>query len=272
MLAIPAALLRAMPGRRPLAAAALLLLLLLFAACGDDGGVDGALVPRSPTPGDATPAAATATPEDAPASMSTPAPDPTATPNADGVYVVPCGDVHAPLDKLHRLEADCEPAGLVPLAEAYAYGPQQVIERILPDLLALLEAAAAEGHRLAVVSGYRSYETQRDAFQYHVETYGLEEALRVSARPGHSEHQLGTTVDFSSAAVGHELVQAFGATPEGRWLAERAHEFGFVMSYPPGLESVTGYVYEPWHFRWVGREMATAVRASGLTLGEFLLR
>ncbi len=264
--------LRAMPGSRPLALAAALLLPLLFAACGDGGGVDGALVPRSPAPGDDAAAAATAPPGETPAAMPTPAPEPTATPNADGVYVVPCGDVHAPLDKLHRLEEDCEPEGLTPLSDAWAYGPQEVAERILPDLLALLEAAAAEGHRLAVVSSYRSYGTQRDTFQYHVDTYGLEQAERVSARPGHSEHQLGTTVDFSSAAVGYELVAAFGGTSEGRWLAARAHEFGFVMSYPPGLESVTGYVYEPWHFRWVGRETATAVRASGLTLGEFLLR
>lgn len=266
--------LRGMPGSRPLFLALLLPLLIL--ACGDDPGIDDALVPSSPGP-DETPVAATADDAGAaaPASTATPSPSPstpTATPNADGVYVVACGDIHVPLDKVHRLPEDCEPEGLQPVAETYAYGPQSVVQFVIPDLLALLDAAAAAGHGLAVVSTYRSYETQRATFQYHVDSLGLDEALRVSARAGHSEHQLGTTVDFSSSAVGFELVQEFGNTPEGAWLAERAHEFGFVLSYPEGLEHVTGYAYEPWHFRWVGREKAAEVRASGLTLGQFLLR
>ena len=258
-----------MPGTRSLTLVALLLPLLLIVACGGSPSVKEELVARSPAP-DETPVEATPGAEDAAATPS-PAP-PTATPNADGLYIVACGDIHVPLDKLHRLENDCEPESLQPVPETYAYGPQSVIESAIPDLLAMLQAAAAEGHRIAIVSSYRSYETQQGTFQYHVDTYGLEEASRVSARAGHSEHQLGATVDFSSATVGFELVQAFGKTPEGLWLAGRAHEFGFVRSYPEGLEEVTGYVYEPWHFRWVGREMAAELRATGLTLGEFLLR
>ena len=261
-----------MSGSRLLIPATLLLALLLVACEGQPGVIDE-LVARSPTPDD--PAAEAASSEDPSpvAATATPSPaPPTATPNADGVYIVPCGDIHVPLDKLHRLEEDCAPEGLVAISEAYAHGLQEVVEETLPDLLALLEAAAAEGHRLAVVSSYRSFETQRNTYQYHVDTLGQEEASRVSARAGHSEHQLGTTVDFSSAAVAYELVEAFGGTPEGRWLADHAHEYGFVLSYPEGMEEVTGYVYEPWHFRWVGREMAAEVRASGLTLGQFLLR
>jgi len=259
-----------MKGSRPLPILALLVLpLLLAVACGDDGGVVDELVARSPTP-DPDVEASSPADTDAAEGDPTPAP-PTATPNADGVYVVSCNDIHVPLDKLHRLEADCAPVGLVAIPGAYAIGPQQVIDIVLPHLLALLEAAAADGHRLAVVSSYRSYATQVETFQYHVNNQGLEQASRVSARAGHSEHQLGTTVDFSSAAVGFELTQAFGDTPEGRWLAGRAHEFGFVLSYPQGLEEITGYDYEPWHFRWVGQRMAEDVRARGLTLGEFLL-
>ena len=81
------------------------------------------------------------------------------------------------------------------------------------------------------------YQTQQGTFQYHVETFGLAHAERVSARPGHSEHQLGATVDLSSASVGFELLEAFGETPEGRWLVDQAHEFGFALSYPAGLEA-----------------------------------
>lgn len=271
-----------MPGTKPLLLVAALLLPLLLVACRDEDGVDGELVRRSPAPGETPAGASAATPSGADAdaaganatsaaSTSTPAP-PAATPNADGVYIVACHDFLVPLDKVHRLEADCAPHALVSVPDIYAYGPQEVVEGILPDLLALLEAASEAGHLVAVVSSYRSYETQRNTFDYHVNEFGLQEALRVSARPGHSEHQLGTTVDFSSTAVGYELVEAFGSTPEGLWLAEHAHEYGFILSYPEGKEAVTGYVYEPWHFRWIGRELAAEVRASGLTLGQFLLR
>ena len=260
------------PSRRFALAATLFVPLLLAVACGDDPDIADSLVPRSPVPDGAPTEGAAAAQGTAEATATPSPPAPTATPNAEGLYIVPCGNIHAPLDKLHRLEEGCEPDNLVAVPESYAYGNQEVVEFILPDLLALLETASAAGHRIVVVSSYRSYETQRNTFQYHVDTYGLENAVRVSARPGHSEHQLGTTVDFSSAAVGFELVEAFGSTPEGRWLAERAHEYGFILSYPAGMEQVTGYVYEPWHFRWVGRETAAEAHASGLTLGQFLQR
>ncbi|MCY3602480.1 MAG: M15 family metallopeptidase [Chloroflexi bacterium] len=274
---------KATPGTKPLLVVAVLLLPLALVACGDNGdGVDDELVRRSPAPGETPAATSDATPSgpdgasaraDATNAASTATPArPTATPNADGVYIVACHDFYVPLDKVHRLDDDCAPDALVSLPDEYAYGPQEVVEGVLPDLLALLEAASEAGHLVAVVSSYRSYETQRNTFEYHVNEYGLDQALRVSARPGHSEHQLGTTVDFSSTTVGYELVEAFGSTPEGRWLADHAHEYGFILSYPEGKEVVTGYAYEPWHFRWVGRELAAEVRASGLTLGQFLLR
>ena len=241
------------------------LALLLLAACGGDEGATSELIP--PPSATATPAAATAPPEPRTATAA-----PTATPDGDGVFVVACGDPLVPLDKRHRLEADCAPADLRPVPEAFAWGPQSVVAATLGPLVEMLEDALAAGHRIVVLSAYRSYEVQQGAFRSHVQSLGLEQAERVSARPGHSEHQLGTTVDFASAAVGYQLVQAFGDTPEGRWLAERAHEYGFALSYPRGAEAVTGYQYEPWHFRWLGRETAAELRASGLTITEFLRR
>ena len=100
---------------------------------------------------------------------------------------------------------------------------------------------------------------------------GRKKALRVSARPGHSEHQLGTTIDFArtSAPPG---AGNFAATPTGRWLARNAADFGFVMSYPKGSSDVTCYAAEPWHFRWIGRDRAASVVASGLILREWLWR
>ena len=104
-----------------------------------------------------------------------------------------------------------------------------------------------------------------------MEHIGEEEAARVSAKPGHSEHQLGTTIDFTTPRVDYDLVESFGATPEGQWLAQNAGRFGFVMSYPQDKEQVTGYAYEPWHFRYVGVDVAAAVAESRLTLYEYLL-
>ena len=101
---------------------------------------------------------------------------------------------------------------------------------------------------------------------------GEAEANRFSARPGYSEHQLGTTIDFTSRRAEFDLTNAFGATPEGQWLDENAVRYGFVMSYPPDKEDITGYVYEPWHFRYVGEEVAAEVRREGITLHEYLLK
>ena len=93
-----------------------------------------------------------------------------------------------------------------------------------------------------------------------------------SARPGHSEHQLGTTADLTSANVGFQLSEGFGDTPEGAWVRENSWKYGFIISYPAGTEGITGYAYEPWHIRYVGEATAADVHASGLTLHEYLRR
>lgn len=131
-------------------------------------------------------------------------------------------------------------------------------------------AAAADGVNLLVRSAYRSYEEQEATFAYWVGLLGEEQAERESARPGLSEHQLGTAIDFASPENGYELIESFGDSAEGRWLAEHAVEYGFAMSYPPDGEDVTGYIYEPWHFRYIGVEAAQAWQESGEYLIVFL--
>jgi D-alanyl-D-alanine carboxypeptidase len=136
----------------------------------------------------------------------------------------------------------------------------------------MVEAAVADGITIRLVSGYRSCWTQRDLFAAYVAQYGLYEAGRFSARPGQSEHQLGLVGDISGPSVGYELTQDFGGTAEGTWLRWNAWNFGFVLSYPNGAESTTGYMYEPWHWRYVGSwQAARQFNASGLTLYEWLL-
>jgi D-alanyl-D-alanine carboxypeptidase len=156
------------------------------------------------------------------------------------------------VDKNHALPADAVPPDLVELDR---YGELLTLNRsglelralIMPDLLAMTEAARQDGILLPVSSTYRSYEYQAGLFERHAAELGEEEASRVSARAGTSQHQLGTTVDFGSITL------AFADTQAGRWLAEHAGAFGFSMSYPKGYEELTGYSWEPWHFRWIGR-------------------
>ncbi len=186
--------------------------------------------------------------------------------------VLPCGDLLAPVDKDHSLPDDCRPGATAILPDDVSYLEEQEMEpRAKAAMLEMLGAIEdATGETVLVRSSYRDYQEQVRTFQYWVNTVGLERALATSAKPGHSEHQLGTTADLTSAAVGFELDQAFGQTAAGMWLVDHAWEYGFVVSYPDGTEDVTGYDYEPWHVRWIGDE-ATLEHASGMTLHEWLL-
>jgi zinc D-Ala-D-Ala carboxypeptidase len=134
----------------------------------------------------------------------------------------------------------------------------------------MLSDAFDAGHDVYVRSAYRSYAEQERTFAYWLSALGEAEARRVSAEPGHSEHQLGTAADLTSADTGYDLNEAFGETSAGRWLAENAYRYGFALSYPAGAEGVTGYAYEPWHYRYIGPDQAAAWRSSGLTLVEYL--
>ena len=128
----------------------------------------------------------------------------------------------------------------------------------------LKTAAAKEGIEINFMSGFRSYSEQVRVYKGWVEKYG-EEADRVSARPGHSEHQLGLAIDVN------ETTFDFADTPEGMWLRENCYKYGFILRYPSfEAEAITGYMYEPWHIRYLGDEMAYNVHFSGLTLEEYL--
>ena len=126
----------------------------------------------------------------------------------------------------------------------------------------------AEAHDLGLTlyisSGYRSYDYQAGLYQRYVDRSGKAEADRYSARPGHSEHQTGLAFDLNT------ISNEFKDTDEGKWVAENCHKYGFIIRYPEEKESVTGYMYEPWHIRYLGVDTATAVYESGLCLEEYL--
>lgn len=135
----------------------------------------------------------------------------------------------------------------------------------------LAKAMAEEtGVVLVLHSGYRSFAYQADLFAAKVVQYGEAVALVRSAMPGYSEHQTGMAVDVSARGYDCVIEQCFGETVPGQWLANNSWRFGFIIRYPDGSTDVTGYMYEPWHLRYLGRQVATEYHQSGaLTLEEF---
>ena len=175
------------------------------------------------------------------------------------------------LDTVFQLPGGYAPTDLVDTSQAALNGSYFIRSIALADLKAMVAAAAAAGAHLAVQSAYRSYTGQVLTFNGWVRSVGYSEALKTSARPGHSEHQLGTAIDFRSVGGGSPWnYPDWAKTTEGAWLAANAWTFGWVMSYPSGTSAVSCYRYEPWHYRYVGRETAAAVHTAGGTLREWL--
>ena len=178
------------------------------------------------------------------------------------------------VDRTHALPADYAPDDLVSLKGlgVPVRGQDALLRReAAENLESLVASAATAGEELAVVSGYRSYEDQRASYARLVSVFG-KGADRTSAPPGHSQHQLGTAVDFTNAAVGYEVMRKFGRTTAAGWLQEHAHEHGFILSYPPGRHARTGYHWEPWHYRYVGEENARRAMENPLGLQGLLLQ
>lgn len=133
----------------------------------------------------------------------------------------------------------------------------------------LFDGAEKDGIYLAGVSAYRSHKTQTALFNRYVERDGEEKAKTYSAVPGHSEHETGLAIDVSGSDGKCAAEDCFGGTKEADWLAEHASEYGFIIRYPEGKDSITGYKYEPWHIRYVGVDIASEIADQGITLEEY---
>lgn len=153
------------------------------------------------------------------------------------------------VNKTYSLPATYNPAGMTPETAA--------------AFTELQTAAKADGFTMNSVSDFRSYETQDTLYHNYVARDGQEAADRFSARAGHSEHQTGMAIDVNYAG------DAFNETPEAKWLAENSWKYGFIIRYPQGKEDITGFKYESWHIRYLGKEWAKKIYDSGLTLEEY---
>lgn len=143
---------------------------------------------------------------------------------------------------------------------------------VIADLTSMVTDSKTDGIDLSIVSGYRSYQTQVNTYNYWLSKNNndVEYVDTFSARPGHSQHQLGTVIDFSSIEISDQLGDSFANTRASKWLIENAYKYGFVLSYPKGYESTTGYKYESWHYRYIGKENALEMKNSGMILENYL--
>ena len=144
------------------------------------------------------------------------------------------------------------------------YAPGGILPTVMEAWNAMVAAAKKDGISLWIISGYRSYDTQEAIYNRYVNDNGQEEADTYSARPGHSEHQTGLAFDIN------QISYSFGETAAGKWVAENAARYGFIIRYPESKQHITGYIYEPWHLRYLGTELAMDVYESGLCLEEYL--
>lgn len=197
-------------------------------------------------------------------------------PETEIVGLVPCTNRQVPDDLLlfvsqqFSLPESYTPADLVLLTDYFENDivlgqTLYVREAVIEPLKSLILAMHSNGLQPSIISAYRSYQEQALAWYWWNNQYPDRVAI-MSARPGSSEHQLGTTIDFGSPALNHLFHVGFANTAEGIWLANNAYHFGFVLSYPENSYDVTGFKYEPWHYRYVGSEMAEQLFDSGQTL------
>lgn len=161
-------------------------------------------------------------------------------------------------------------ADVVPTISSDSAEERSVRGIIKPDLVQMFADAKNQNLSLVMNSGFRS--SQKQAFYYnnYVRQSGEAAANRFSAKPGYSEHQTGLSLDISYANRRCYLEECFGETEAGKWLAENAHKYGFILRYPKDKEEITGYQYEPWHFRYVGKEVATEIYEQQTTYEEYL--
>ncbi|WP_328803941.1 M15 family metallopeptidase [Paenibacillus glycinis] len=181
--------------------------------------------------------------------------------------------VTALVNKRHMLPDDYVPDDLVYPDVKFTFS-EKIEKRMMRKEAAealerLFAAAKKDGKPLAGVSAYRSHKRQKELFDSYVREDGREKAETYSAFPGTSEHETGLAIDVSGADGACQATACFADKPEAAWLAEHAYEYGFIVRYPKDKEGITGYIYEPWHLRYVGDDTAKAIHDQGITLEEY---
>ena len=167
------------------------------------------------------------------------------------------------VNKFNYLDSSYIPNNLELLDNSYSKSCIYLVKEAKDNLERLINDAKNEGMNIRVASAYRSYTYQENLYNNYVKNDGVENADTYSARPGYSEHQTGLCADLN------EISDKFDGTDEANWLRDNAYKYGFILRFPKGKEHITGYKYEPWHFRYVGLEAAKIIYEDDITLEEY---
>ena len=216
-------------------------------------------------------AIAGATPSATPTHSSTPTPRPTGGFDRAAFSIDDATSLWVVVNKLRPLNPlSYAPKDLITVPVAHD-NPAVMRKDASAALVSMFAAGGAEGAgQMQVQSSYRSYPVQVQVYNGWVSSLGKAQADKQSARPGYSEHQTGLAVDISTVPLNCSLAACFGTTAQGEWLAANAWRFGYLLRYPADKTAITGYEYEPWHFRYIGIPLATELHNEGVeTLEEF---
>lgn len=213
----------------------------------------------------AAPSGPTAAPDSVPVVQPTATPEPAPTFDRSARSIDDPSSIWIVVDKLRPVNpVDFVPPDLVEVPVAHTWEPL-LRQEAADAVVGMFDAARNEaGLALASNSAYRSYTYQVGIYGTDVDDLGKAAADKLTARPGYSEHQTGLAIDIGAASGRCSLAECFETTPEGEWLAAHAWEYGFVLRYPKGLTSITGYDFEPWHYRYVGLDLAKRMHDSGV--------
>ncbi len=200
--------------------------------------------------------------EEAPVVTPEPTMDPSVFTDVNSYLVV--------ANKKHKLPDGYEPRDLKSVAD---YGGHATIAPLMREEVAkavgdMTAAAREDGVYLTISSAYRGESYQASLYNGYVGQYGVATADTISSRPGYSDHQTGLAADFVEGGDA-DFNDRFEGTASGQWLAKHAYEYGFILRYPKDKDAITGYTYEPWHFRYIGKEYAKEIFDSGLSFEEY---
>ena len=170
------------------------------------------------------------------------------------------------VNKYYSLPQKYTPSDIVEVSNWHCYGTAQIKKEVYDAFKNMFSAAKKEDITLIINSGYRSYESQKGVYDTYASTGGEEEADAFAARPDFSEHQTGLAIDIITYGASGKT---FDTTDAFKWLQKNAHKYGFILRYPKDKEDITGYSYESWHYRYLGKDLATKVKESNLTYDEY---
>ena len=174
-------------------------------------------------------------------------------------------------NKEYTVSRDYYPTDMVDIDGSLSTNQNLKVKREAYDAyLAMLKDAKAEGLNFCICSAYRGFAVQESLYYNSLSSNGKEYTDKMFAYPGRSEHHTGYAIDVTSASMNWGLSQDYASYPDGAWIAEHCDEYGFIIRYPKGDEEITGYMYEPWHIRYVGVEIAKEITEAGITLEEYL--